>query len=93
MTAADPIIDAPIIWQPTPGQVADCQMTAFLQEVNRTHGVGLDDYPALWQWSVDQPALFWSMLWKYCNVIASAPPTSGLPSGANTRLLVAPRGS
>ncbi|MCB1802308.1 MAG: acetoacetate--CoA ligase [Gammaproteobacteria bacterium] len=74
-------MDAPIIWQPTPGQVADCQMTAFLQEVNRTHGVGLDDYPALWQWSVDQPALFWSMLWKYCNVIASAPASSVVERG------------
>ncbi|WP_246423699.1 acetoacetate--CoA ligase [Roseospira goensis] len=44
-------------------------MTAFMERVNAAHGLALDDYDSLWQWSIDQPAAFWSAVWDFCGLI------------------------
>jgi len=57
------------LWSPSPDAVADSNMMAFIKTVNAAHGVGLADYDALWQWSVDEPAAFWSAVWEFCGLI------------------------
>ncbi|HEX7373465.1 MAG TPA: acetoacetate--CoA ligase, partial [Steroidobacteraceae bacterium] len=42
-------------------------LTAFMTGA-RSQGAPAT-YPELWQWSVDQPAAFWSALYDYCGVI------------------------
>ncbi len=41
------------------------------------YGAPATDYPALWQWSVDNPARFWRALWEYFDVPAATGPAPG----------------
>ncbi|MCB1775499.1 MAG: AMP-binding protein [Gammaproteobacteria bacterium] len=70
-----------IVWQPSPSQLDDCRMTRFRRYVEQRHAVALPDYPALWQWSIDERASFWRALWDFCEVIASRPADVVLQAG------------
>ncbi|MDX1653688.1 MAG: acetoacetate--CoA ligase [Candidatus Competibacteraceae bacterium] len=59
-----------MLWQPAEERVQQANMTAFRQAVERDWGVILSDYPALYQWSVDEPERFWISLWNFADVIA-----------------------
>ena len=69
----NPVEDAPVVWRPDRRSREHCQMAAFMRAANERHGLTLNDYTALWQWSVDDRAAFWSLLWDFTGVIASAP--------------------
>ncbi len=58
------------LWQPTPEQVESANMTRFRAYINAQQGTQLADYPALYQWSIDQPEAFWCALWDESGVIA-----------------------
>ncbi|OGI64498.1 MAG: acetoacetate--CoA ligase [Candidatus Muproteobacteria bacterium RBG_16_60_9] len=58
------------LWQPTPERAAQTNLAAFMRAVNERHGKSFADYAALYRWSIDSPADFWSALWDYCSVIA-----------------------
>jgi acetoacetyl-CoA synthetase len=55
-------IDATPLWRPNPQTVGETRMDAFIQAMGR------GDYAATWQWSVDEPAAFWSALWDFAAV-------------------------
>jgi acetoacetyl-CoA synthetase len=57
-----------VLWQPSANVVAASAMDAFRREVGDQFAVPVDDYEALWQWSVDHPDAFWRLLWKYFEV-------------------------
>jgi acetoacetyl-CoA synthetase len=48
-------------------------MTAFLRWLAAERGVELEDYQALWRWSVDELEDFWAAIWDYFDVISSQP--------------------
>ena len=48
-------------------------MTAFMRWLAAERGVELDDYGALWRWSVDELEQFWAAIWDYFDVISSGP--------------------
>jgi len=54
-------IDAAPLWRPNPQTVAATRMAQLMATTG--HG----SYADLWQWSVDQPDAFWSMLWDFCG--------------------------
>ena len=56
-------IEAKPLWQPNPNTVGDTRMAMFMQAMG--HG----RYADLWQWSIDQPEVFWSKLWDFCGAI------------------------
>ncbi|HYC35309.1 MAG TPA: acetoacetate--CoA ligase [Usitatibacter sp.] len=58
------------LWSPTPQQVAQANITAFMKLVNERHGLALADYPQLYQWSIDRPGDFWTAMWDFGGVIA-----------------------
>ncbi|MDP5208363.1 acetoacetate--CoA ligase [Microbulbifer sp. 2205BS26-8] len=60
------------LWQPSPEAVAATQMEAFRRWVNERHQLTLSDYSALYQWSVEARETFWSDLWDFTGVLASA---------------------
>src|SRR5690606_24120099 len=60
-----------ILWQPTPEQAASTQMAAFMREASARFGRALDDYDALWRWSVEQREESWPAVWSFCGVVAS----------------------
>lgn len=67
MSAALP--DNQPLWTPTPERVKSSKLAAFEKAVEALKGHQYDDYQSLWQWSVDEPEEFWSLLWDFCKVI------------------------
>ncbi|MEM7357635.1 MAG: acetoacetate--CoA ligase [Pseudomonadota bacterium] len=57
------------LWQPTSDRVESANLTSFTRYLEQQHNVQLPDYPSLWQWSVDNPADFWSSIWDACGLI------------------------
>jgi acetoacetyl-CoA synthetase len=50
-------------WVPTAEDIANARVTDFANVVGQS-----SDYHSLWQWSVDDPAAFWSALWDYFDL-------------------------
>ncbi len=63
------------LWTPPADAWERCRLGAFAR---RHHPEAVGDYPALWRWSVDQPAAFWSAVWDELGVVASTPPSAAL---------------
>ena len=54
------------LWTPTPEFVQQTQMAGFM---NRDGGPHFTDYHSLWEWTLKNPAEFWSTVWDFCEVI------------------------
>ena len=67
-------------WIPSAARVAAAQLTGF-HAFARERGAPGGDYPPLWQWSVDEPAAFWSALFDFTGVIADRGPGPVLRNG------------
>lgn len=48
-------------------------MAKFMSHVNSKYGLNLNDYPALYRWSVDNVSEFWEECWHFCGIRASKP--------------------
>src|SRR3972149_1119105 len=59
----------PPIWTPSTLRLADANLTRFMAFAV-ARGAPDADYPALYQWSVEQPAAFWEVLFEFAGVIA-----------------------
>ncbi|MBB4265314.1 acetoacetate--CoA ligase [Roseospira visakhapatnamensis] len=57
------------LWSPSEAGIRASTMMAFMDQVNQAHGLSLSDYDSLYQWSIDQPAAFWSAVWDFCGLI------------------------
>ena len=55
-------------WVPTESDVCDAVVTDFARFVARRHSVRVDDYRALWRWSIADPAAFWQDVWDYFEI-------------------------
>jgi acetoacetyl-CoA synthetase len=62
---------APLLWQPTADQVARSNLVTFMRFVADRGHPAMQEYAALYQWSVDQPQAFWAAIWDFCGVVAS----------------------
>ena len=58
------------LWSPTPDRIAGANLTRFIAEVNRRHGLALEGYADLWRWSVENLEPFWMAVWDFCGVKA-----------------------
>ncbi|MBK7904760.1 MAG: acetoacetate--CoA ligase [Proteobacteria bacterium] len=56
-------------WTPSAARVAAARLTAF-HAFARERGAPGGNYSSLWQWSVDEPAAFWSAVFDFAGVIA-----------------------
>lgn len=56
------------VWQPTPQQVEDANITAFARFVAGRRGLEFNGYDSLWDWSTSQVAQFWSDLWEFFDL-------------------------
>ncbi len=61
------------LWQPSLEHIKTTQLYRFTQEVRAETGLVLENYQQLHQWSVENPALFWSKLWQFTGVRSSVP--------------------
>ncbi|QQZ11935.1 acetoacetate--CoA ligase [Rhodococcus sp. 21391] len=69
-------------WVPTESDVRDAVVTDFARFVSRRHSVRVDDYRALWRWSVADPAAFWQDVWDYFEIRSATDPGPALVDGA-----------
>jgi acetoacetyl-CoA synthetase len=60
-----------MLWQPSPERVARAKLTEFARRIEASSAVKLPDYAALWRWSNDERAAFWSQLWEFTGVIGT----------------------
>ncbi|KAI0019033.1 acetoacetate-CoA ligase [Xylariomycetidae sp. FL0641] len=68
------------LWRhPDPASTA---MAAFLGHVNAKYGLGIDDYPSLYRWSIENLPGFWAEVWQFCNIKASRPYRQVIPPNA-----------
>ena len=58
------------IWRPRPEQVAEANLTHFMQGLAHRRGIAVADYSALHAWSVCEPEAFWSELASFAEVRA-----------------------
>jgi acetoacetyl-CoA synthetase len=61
------------LWTPSAERLAGARMTRFMRWAGERHGRRVADYEELWRWSVAEPEQFWSDIWDYGGVRASAP--------------------
>ncbi len=66
------------LWTPSPERIARSNLTRFMDAVNREHGLTLDGYDALYDWSIADIPAFWEALWRFVDIQHSAPYTSVL---------------
>ena len=61
------------LWQPGEERKRRANMTGFIRFVNRKHGLGLDGYDELYDWSVARIPDFWAAMWDFAEIRASRP--------------------
>jgi acetoacetyl-CoA synthetase len=60
-------VTAPL-WSPSPERIEQANLTRFRQAIAERFGVHVDDYRALYRFSLDRPEAFWSALWDFTGV-------------------------
>ncbi|GAA4316434.1 acetoacetate--CoA ligase [Compostibacter hankyongensis] len=63
------------LWTPSEAGARDANLTRYVAWLKEELGLVFNDYATLWQWSVDQPALFWESLWQYFKIKSYSPYT------------------
>jgi acetoacetyl-CoA synthetase len=58
------------LWTPSKERVETANLTRFIAEVNRRHGLSLDGYGDLWAWSVEHMEEFWADFWDFADIKA-----------------------
>ena len=57
------------LWTPSQASIDAANMTRFIAQVNQRHDLSINDYDALYQWSIDQKETCWSEIWDFCEII------------------------
>jgi acetoacetyl-CoA synthetase len=72
-----------LLWTPSAEAVERSNMTPYMRWLEAERDLRFDgDYGALWRWSVDDLPGFWSSIWEFFEVRASAPHERVLASRA-----------
>lgn len=64
-----------IMWQPSVEQIQGSQMFEFKEFINDRHGLNLDNYHDLHDWSINRIPEFWDSAWSFFNILHSHPYT------------------
>lgn len=59
------------LWEPSKERKEQANMTRFIGLVNEKHGLEIDSYPRLWDWSVKNIPDFWAAMWEFGEIKAS----------------------
>lgn len=58
-----------VTWAPTDASIHATNLWSLREHINSRFGVALDDYPAFWNWSVTEPASFWTAVTEHAGII------------------------
>ncbi|HSH01813.1 MAG TPA: acetoacetate--CoA ligase [Anaerolineae bacterium] len=67
------IEEGDLIWQPSPERIANSNLTDYMRWLTENRGLHFDDYPSLWEWSIENVNDFWGTIWEYGQIKASQP--------------------
>lgn len=62
-----------LLYKPDAETIQTSRMYQFQQKIAAKHGVSLESYSDLHQWSVNHLEDFWAAVWEYCGVVAQQP--------------------
>jgi len=62
-----------LLWQPSEERIKATNMYQFMNTVNKKFNKDFKDYPALWEWSVENIEDFWATTWDFIDIKASKP--------------------
>jgi acetoacetyl-CoA synthetase len=69
------------IWSPAPERIERANLSRFMRFCREESGnADLNSYAPLWQFSVDRPERFWTLVWDFCGIKASGAREPVLPS-------------
>ena len=71
MTVSLPIPDSTVPLFSPDGAHNTTRLFRFLREVNDKHGLTLETYQDLYQWSISHIDLFWSHVWDHTEIIGN----------------------
>ncbi len=57
-----------LLWTPSPEFVAQTNMTAFREMVNKRYKISLANSHELYQWSIDDRESFWAAMWDFGEI-------------------------
>ena len=63
----------PILWRPDAERIERASITGYARWLERTRGLDLPDYEALWEWSTTDLEGFWASIWERFDITASMP--------------------
>ena len=63
----------PILWRPDADRIERATITGYARWLERTRGLDLPDYEALWEWSTTDLEGFWASIWERFEITASVP--------------------
>lgn len=63
----------PILWSPSPERAEATTLAAFIRWLKAERGLEFTDYNALWAWSIEDLDGFWSAIWAFFDIPATAP--------------------
>jgi len=67
MTSTQPL------WKMPDDLQSKAAMRQFMETINSQYDLSLTDYSDLYQWSINNPAQFWSSMWDYSDIRYSSP--------------------
>src|SRR3954453_16744870 len=68
-----------LLWEPSPETIERAAMTRYMRWLAGERGLEFDDYESLWRWSATEIEDFWTSIWEFFDVQASAPYSQALP--------------
>ncbi len=79
-----PMADSEPLWNPTPAFLARTNHARYLRWLKDERGQDfpIEDYDALWRWSVEDLEGFWRSIWDHFGVVADGDPSTVLGSRA-----------
>jgi len=61
------------LWEPSEEWIKNAEITRFIDYANKNYGQSIKGGKDLYKWSVEQIPDFWDAVWKFCEIISSAP--------------------
>lgn len=58
------------IWQPSKQAIEDSNLKAFMDHVKAYHGLSLNNFDALYEWSLAEPEQFWQCVWHFTGLLS-----------------------
>ena len=70
-----------ILWQPSAHDIKNSRLTGYRHWLRSHLNLEFQDYETLWQWSVDNPEIFWETIVTFFNVKMHSPFSSVMSGG------------